>query len=517
MNQYLAQIRLAGIDVKIHWSFVLVLAFGAFVYGTGPAGLLVGGLYGVLTFLLLFACVVLHEYGHALTARRYGIQVRDIILLPIGGIANLTRNPDKPWHEFVITVAGPLVNVAIALILFPVVLVLSNGSVQQFLRIYIQSAMREPGPANLLVYLFITNILLALFNLIPAFPMDGGRILRSLLAMRMPMANATRAAVFVGRIMAVLLALWGIFGGGISLLLIAFFVYVGGSAELEAVTSRAVLRGIKARTAITPNAVRLYNSETIGRAADLIMTSYQVDYPIMDLSGRFAGVLTRPRLISALRDLGPDARIADVMVSATEIPILGPDAELTEVWERMATTGSRVVVIEENRQFLGLITAEDISEVFQVIGAVNEGRERRGLASSPVTALDARGPEAAILEKKPADEEISGAAEPDMAPAGPELTTPGATPAEPVATSPDVALNGVPNGAPGKVEPAVRKADPFAVSASAEDVSTLFGPGSISDVPLEAPPLPDAAEAAAGETESSPDKALTADKVPPHG
>jgi Zn-dependent protease/predicted transcriptional regulator len=457
--------------------------------------------------------VVLHEYGHALTARRYGIQVRDIILLPIGGIANLTRNPDKPWHEFVITLAGPLVNVAIALLLFPVVLVLSNGSVQQFLRIYIQSAMREPGPANLLVYLFITNILLALFNLIPAFPMDGGRILRSLLAMRMPMARATQTAVFVGRIMAVLLALWGIFGGGISLLLIAFFVYVGGSAELEAVTSRAVLRGIKARTAITPNAVRLYNSETIGRAADLIMTSYQVDYPIMDLSGRFAGVLTRPRLIAALRDLGPDARIADVMISAAEMPVLGPDAELTEVWERMATTGSRVVVIEENRQFLGLITAEDISEVFQVIGAVHEGRERRGLPASPMTTLDVRDPEATMLEKKPADEEISGATKPDMTPAGPALTAGPPSPGAPLEAPSGDSAPGVAGVAPG----AVRKADPFAVKASAEDVSTLFGPGSISDVPLASPPLLDAAEAGAGEKESDPDMALSAGKAPPHG
>jgi stage IV sporulation protein FB len=207
--------------------------------------------------------------------------------------------------------------------------------------------------------------------------MDGGRILRALLAMVMPYPGATRAAVFVGRLMAVAFAIYGLFTGSIFMLLIAFFVYVGGSAELETVSSRAVLRDVKARSAITPGAVKLYTSERIERAMELIMTSYQTDYPVLDLGGRFAGVLTRQRLIQALRDLGPDTRIVDVMLPMTEIPECSPDTDLATVWETMSQRGSRLVAVREGTQFLGIITSEDITEVFQVVGAAAEGQKRR--------------------------------------------------------------------------------------------------------------------------------------------
>ena len=262
MGKNLAEFRLLGIDVKVHWSFILILAFGAFLYGAGPAGWLVGSLYGVLTFLLLFVCVTLHEYGHALTARHFGIQTRSILLLPIGGVANLERMPEKPNQELLITIAGPLVNFAIAALLVPIIFLFGRRRRGQLGQTSVLvDNMREPGLLNLLLYLFLTNVLLGLFNLLPAFPMDGGRLLRALLAMVMPYVRATRAAVLVGRLLAVGMAVYGIFSGSITLLLVAFFVYVGGSAELEAVSSRAVLRSVRAGAAIAPGAVSLYTSE----------------------------------------------------------------------------------------------------------------------------------------------------------------------------------------------------------------------------------------------------------------
>lgn len=384
MGANLAEFRLLGIDVKVHWSFVLVLAFGAFLYGSGPAGWLVGSLYGVLTFLLLFVCVTLHEYGHALTARRFGIQTRSILLLPIGGVANLERMPEKPIQEFLIVIAGPLVNFAIAALLVPIVFLFGTEAASGLgqTRVLMDN-LAQPSIINLLLYLFLTNVLLGFFNLLPAFPMDGGRLLRSLLAMVMPYMQATRIAVFVGRLVAVGMALYGIFGGGISLLLIAFFVYVGGSAELEAVSSRAVLRGVRAGSAVAPGAVSLYTSERVERAVELVMSTYQTDFPVLDLGGRFSGVLTRQRLIHALRELGPETRIVEVMVPSSEIPECSPQADLASVWEMMSQRGSRIVAVREGTQFLGIITNDDIGEVFQVMGAAIEGKQRRQPPSSP--------------------------------------------------------------------------------------------------------------------------------------
>ena len=373
--------RFRGIDVRVHWSFVLILAFGAFAFGRAPGApvTLASALFGVITVLLLFACVTLHEFGHALVAQRFNIGVPSITLLPIGGVASLERMPDKPRQEFLITVAGPAVNFALALALLPFAFFLREPGLGLS---GLFSLIPEGSFDGLIRYLFSINIALGLFNLLPAFPMDGGRILRAVLAFNMPYVQATRIAVFVGRIMAVIFAFIGLFGGNILLLLIAFFVYVGGGAEREAVESRTVLRNVKARDALTASATSLYTTERAERAVDLIMNSYQTDYPVLDLGSNFVGVLTRARLIYALKQTGPEARIGDVMKAADEIPTLAPDASLAEVWEQIASSGSRVVAIKEGPHFLGLITTDDISEVFQVMGAAMEGPSDRQMVES---------------------------------------------------------------------------------------------------------------------------------------
>ena len=378
MDKNLAEFQLFGIDIKIHWSFVLILAWGALLYGIGPAGWLMGGLYGALTFVLLFVCVTLHELGHALAARRYGIGTRSILLLPIGGVANLERMPEKPAQELVIAIAGPLVNVAIALLLLPLVLLINSAGAGAVLNGQAMvNNIRAPGLINLVTFLVAMNVILVLFNLLPAFPMDGGRVLRAFLAMLMPYRAATRTAVLVGRLMAVGFAVFGIFSGNIGLLLVAFFVYVGGSAELEAVTSRAVLRKVRASSALTPAAAKLYSSERIARGMELVMTTYQTDFPVLDLGGRFMGVLTRQRLVNALRDQGPETRVVDVMLAADQIPVVAPTVDLAHVWEVMAQSGERVIAVQDGPNFLGIITSDDIAEVFQIMGAAQENERQR--------------------------------------------------------------------------------------------------------------------------------------------
>lgn len=389
MGSSLRLFRVWGIDVQVHWSFLLILAYGAFIY-SGRSNPLVGAIYGIVVILLLFVCVLLHEFGHALTAKYFKVNVPTITLLPIGGVAQLERMPRQPLQEFLIAIAGPAVNFVLTLLLLPVALLvvgMGMGSANpSSLLAYAQSRMMTPSLDGLLVYLAFTNFALGLFNLLPAFPMDGGRVLRSLLAMAMPYVRATRIAVMVGRLMAVVLAFVGL-NGNIMLLLIAFFVYVGGRGELEAVESRYVLKDIRAKQALNREARQLYTSESIDKAIDLIMTTYQADFPVFDLGSNFVGVLTRPHLVNVLRTDGREGRIVDVMIPAQEIPVVGPETTLADVWDRMVEDHSRVVAVKEQGRFLGLLTLDDISELIQVVGATKERDEKQASQSAPTTVL----------------------------------------------------------------------------------------------------------------------------------
>ena len=387
MGTSITLFRIFGIDLKVHWSFVLILAWGAFIYSSGPSGPVIGALYGIVVILFLFVCVVLHELGHAVTAKYFKVNVPTITLLPIGGVAQLERMPDKPLQEFLIAVAGPLVNFILAVFLLPVAaivvgLAVNNGSMGSGLT-DMWAQMQVPSVSGLVIYLTLTNVLLGVFNLLPAFPMDGGRILRALLALGFPYVQATRIAVYVGRFMAVIFAIWGILGGGIFLLLIAFFVYVGGGSELEAVESRAVLKNVVAGKALNTDALSLFASERLERAVDLIMTTYQVDFPVLDLRGNFVGVLTRARLVAGLREMGEDGRIVDVMIPAAQIPTCTTTANLADVWEKIVQSRSSVVAVMDRGEFEGLLSLTDLTEVFEVMGAQFE---RQAATQPPIQA-----------------------------------------------------------------------------------------------------------------------------------
>lgn len=375
MGTSLTVLHIRGIEIKVHWSFVLILIWGAVAYSVATQNPVQGALYGVLVILLLFVCVTLHELGHALVASSFNIKVPTITLLPIGGMASLERMPEKPRQELAIAVAGPLVNIALLVLLTPLAWAVgvATGAPDVGLNPFGWLGLSfRMGIANLLYYLAAVNLLLALFNLLPAFPMDGGRVLRALLAMNMPYVRATRVAVLTGRLMAIPLAIWGIVSGNILMLLIAFFVYVGGGAEGEAVESKSVLRTIRVRDALSRHEQRLYTSEQLARAVTLIMSTYQADYPVFDLSNRYVGILTRARLVDALRTLGPEARVVDAMAPADAVPIAAPNETLADVWEAMRGSGSRVVVVKENDEFVGLITLDDLTELIHVMGAAME-------------------------------------------------------------------------------------------------------------------------------------------------
>lgn len=349
--------RWLGIDVYAHFTFLLLLAFIGLVHGLKSASL-AGALGGVLFFASLFLCVLLHEFGHALAARRYGIATQDITLLPIGGLARLDRMPDRPAQELWVAIAGPLVNVAIAALL------------ALWLVVRGQLATADPlsgTEGGLVEKLLTANVFLVVFNLLPAFPMDGGRVLRALLAMRMPHARATSVAAGVGQAMAVLFGFLGLFGNPM-LLFIALFVWIGATEESAAAQMKSSLHGYRVRDAMLSDFRTLNEGQTTGDAVKLLLAGSQHDFPVLR-DGHPVGLLLRSDMLAALRDQGEFAPI-DALVRR-DIGSASPDELLEAAFLRVKPDTGGTLPIIENGQLVGLLTAENIGEFIIVRGALD--------------------------------------------------------------------------------------------------------------------------------------------------
>ncbi len=256
--------------------------------------------------LLLFACVVAHEFGHIFMARRFGVTTPTVTLLPIGGVAQLERIPEKPWEEFLVAIAGPAVNVVIATVL---VLLL-----RRFAR-WRQSGGMNNSAIGMLDRLAVVNVFLVLFNLIPAFPMDGGRVLRAALASRLGYVRATEIAATIGQWVAFGLGFLGLFGNPL-LIFIAIFVYLAAASEAQLVAVRAMSRGVPVRAAMITQFATLPPDATIDQAVETLLHTSQNEFPVVDGAGRPIGMLGRNDLIRALKQRGPDAVVSDAMTGA---------------------------------------------------------------------------------------------------------------------------------------------------------------------------------------------------------
>ena len=362
--------RIFGIDIKVHLTFLLILVWGALNYG-GSAG----PLYGVVVTLALFTLVLLHELGHSLAAIGYGIPVKDITLLPIGGVARLERMPEKPLHELVVALAGPAVNVILAMVLLPIVAVLA---VMQGAPLSAGMLM-QPGLLGLLVFLLTANVSLAVFNMIPAFPLDGGRVLRAILGFFVDYQQATQAAVTVGRILAIGLGLLAVFTGQISLALIAMFIFFVGGQEGQAVAARGILRRARVAQALTNNAVALSPEATVGQVASLMMSSRQSDFAVLDpASGQLLGVTTSHNVARAMEQGRWRSGVVDIMQQARNVPTIALNASLDELQEKLVQTSSRVAAVYDGLYFRGLISLEDVYRVFQFLSQSGSSRRRIG-------------------------------------------------------------------------------------------------------------------------------------------
>jgi Zn-dependent protease/CBS domain-containing protein len=351
---------IAGTAIRIHVTFLLFLVW-IFVAGLATSG--VSAAVNSLVFMvLLFACVVAHEFGHIFTARAFGVPTPDVTLLPIGGVARLARIPEKPSEEFLVAIAGPLVNVAIAIVLIAIAPTHLSAA---------HLAAMESPKVSMIDRLAEVNLFLAIFNMIPAFPMDGGRVLRALLAIRLGHVRATEIAASIGQWAAFALGFLGLFYNPM-LIFIAIFVYLAAASEAHMVSLRAMSRDIPVTAAMVTRFATLTGNEHIDAAVETLLQTSQTEFPVVDSNHRLIGLVGRAEIIRALRELGPSAPVSDVMVK--DIPTIERSHRLEEAFRLLQEKAVPAVgVVDYAGRLIGLVTAETVGEMLMVRKALPEG------------------------------------------------------------------------------------------------------------------------------------------------
>lgn len=342
--------RIAGTVVKVHVTFLLLLALF----------LVAGGVAAVLMILAIFACVVAHEFGHVAMARRFGVRTPDVILLPIGGLARLERMPEEPRQELLIALAGPAVTLALAALFYAVLR--AGGAAPPLL-----PSLSVAGD-SLLSDLYRINVLLLLFNLIPAFPMDGGRVLRAILAARQGLARATRIAASVGQMLAFGLGFAALMTGNMLLLLIAFFVFLGAGAEAAAVETRAAGLGLTVRDMMVTDFRTLPAWATLRDAAELLVASDQREFPVVDNTGSVEGILTRDDLVKGLSQKGADALARSALQAPS--PPVSAALPFEVALATLQSSGRTALPVIENGRLIGMLTKDNITDLVLVRRAV---------------------------------------------------------------------------------------------------------------------------------------------------
>jgi Zn-dependent protease len=344
--------EVAGIGIFIHATFLLLILFILFRHLFGGQGLN-AALAGVAFILAIFGCVVLHELGHALTARKFGIRTRDITLLPIGGLARLERMPEEPRQELWVAIAGPAVNIVIAAAIYLTLVMLGS-------RPELEKLAWVGG--NFLSKLMAVNLWLVGFNMLPAFPMDGGRVLRAVLASRIEYTRATHIAARVGQAMAFLFGLLGLFTNPF-LLFIALFVWMGAEQEAAMVQMRNSLGGIPVRQVMLTDYRTLTPDETLADAVNHVLAGWQQDFPVV-FGERVLGVLTREDLLRNLAQQGTEVRVRDAM--RRDVPTVDTHEMLEQGLALLQTCECRSIPVVHDQRLVGMLTPENVAEFMAI-------------------------------------------------------------------------------------------------------------------------------------------------------
>lgn len=355
--------RLHGIPIRLHLTFFLLMAAIAY------KGLSEGDPTLVLVSLGLFASVLLHEMGHSVVAQRLGIKVVDITLLPIGGLARMERIPREPKDELMITAAGPLVNFILAPLLWAAHTVFEAPVAAEAL----QSASGQP-----LGQLAALNLMIGVFNLVPAFPMDGGRLLRAFLAQRIPYERATHVSVMLGQALAFAFGFVGLMANQWLWVILAVFVFIGAGEEGLRVQTQAIIEGVRVRDAMVTHFESLSRADNLGHAADLLLSGSQHDFPVLE-GEELVGILTRRRLLEGLAQDGRNPYVSEVMVPAPKA--VRADELLLTAMERMSTENEPVLPVDDDGHFCGLLTSENMGEFVMVRAALQESNRGKTVRS----------------------------------------------------------------------------------------------------------------------------------------
>lgn len=376
MSWSLKLITIRGIPIRVHASFLLIVLWAAYLgLMNSNEGWLRGAAFMVVFVLMLFLCVVLHELGHSLVAQLFGVKVHDITLWPIGGVARLAKMPERPYQEFLITAAGPSVNILLALGLVALALIwIGPAELARMITSpwQLQRVLSSMSGQALVLLLAANNGLLALFNLVPAFPMDGGRLLRSLLAVALPFGKATRIASFVGQILAAGMGLVAVLMGSFFLGLVAIFVFAAAWQERQSARATDALRGLYVRQAMQPLGQRLHPLQTLGEALSQAASAPQSAYAVVD-GGRLVGVITRGELLDAARRHGATARLNAHI--AREYARIAAGSLLTDAQEQLQ--GRTTAVVVDDGHVVGLLSIVDLARMAEVMEVYQHAQTKR--------------------------------------------------------------------------------------------------------------------------------------------
>ena len=357
MKRSLSFPKIAGIEINIHWTFLLLILWT--IYNNLRAGLDTTQVtWSVIFVLSLFVCVTLHELSHALSAKRYGINTKDITLYPIGGVARLEKMPEKPKQELIVALAGPVVNVIIALLLAPLI-VQSNFETSESGNALII------GANNFLPMLGMLNITLAVFNLIPAFPMDGGRVLRALLAMKLGRVKATKIAAGIGKLLAFGFIVMGFYSNPF-LIFIGLFVILGANAEEQMVTTPASITALTAKHAMMTNFISLEKEEPISKAIEFLLAGQAKSFLVTD-QGIPYGIIDRNDIIRGIKEYGEDQSIHHI--AHKEFIYVHSSTPLIEVFMEFRRNRAPLILVKENDQLAGIIDTDNIAELIMIHNA----------------------------------------------------------------------------------------------------------------------------------------------------
>lgn len=349
--------KISGVKISIHWTFLILIVW--VIISNMRAGLGINDIFWSIAFVLaVFLCVTLHELGHALTAQRFNIKTRNITLLPIGGLAEMESIPEDPKQELLVAFAGPAVNLVIAAVLFP----LSGGTevlsdMNNFQRL---------GPVNFLPLLMTINVWLAIFNLIPAFPMDGGRVFRALLSFKIDRARATRVAASVGQVLAILFALIGFFINPF-LIFIALFIFLGAQAEVQFYEAKALLHGYTVGDVLMKEVPKMDVKDSLRDAAQKLLKGQNRNFVVFN-DGKVVGTITKNEILRALQLKEENTMVEELM--NPELFYVQSDMELDVAWNKMKQQKSPIMVVGTDGHVHGMVDEENLIEFIQIRNAL---------------------------------------------------------------------------------------------------------------------------------------------------